>query len=414
MDSDKRHYSQGHTRGKAMDLLYSAKWQTPAYVFSENELMENLNRAKKIATENDINFLYALKPLDYASVMKKMVGIVDGFAASSVFEARLAREILGDTGSIHYVTPGLRDSELEELLQYCQYITVNSAAQWHRIAPLLKGKVKLGVRINPRLSVVDDERYDPCAEDSRLGLQIPEFLFHIKKYPELLDTISGIHMHTNCEGEDFKDLRSTIEKISKGIGHYLDKLEWFNIGGGYYFKEAQNYDDFKAAMTLLKEHHNLDVFMEPGGTIVRSAGNVVSTVIDIIGPKDAKVAVLDTSVNHMPEVYEYQYEPNIFGAYDTEKDEEGLELEELHEYMLAGASCLAGDQFGSYYFKEPLKIGQRVIFINMGSYTLVKAHMFNGINLPSIYFVDMDDNVQLERKFTYEDFLLHVTPASAK
>jgi carboxynorspermidine decarboxylase len=60
--------------------------------------------------------------------------------------------------------------------------------------------------------------------------------------------------------------------------------------------------------------------------------------------------------------------------------------------------------FGEYKFLEPLEIGSLVIFKNMGSYTLVKAHMFNGINLPAIYAYTLDGKLELKKKFCYEDF----------
>ena len=67
-------------------------------------------------------------------------------------------------------------------------------------------------------------------------------------------------------------------------------------------------------------------------------------------------------------------------------------------------TCLAGDVFGEYAFDEPLEIGSRVIFANVGAYTLVKAHMFNGVNLPSIYAYTTEGKLELKKRFTYEDF----------
>ncbi len=75
-----------------------------------------------------------------------------------------------------------------------------------------------------------------------------------------------------------------------------------------------------------------------------------------------------------------------------------------YEYVLAGATCLAGDLFGIYTFDEPLDVGSKVVFANAGAYSLVKANCFNGINLPSIYALTEDGELVLEKKFTYEDF----------
>ena len=42
---------------------------------------------------------------------------------------------------------------------------------------------------------------------------------------------------------------------------------------------------------------------------------------------------------------------------------------------------------------------------NVGAYAMVKAHMFNGINLPAIYSVTTTGELVLRRRFTYEDFV---------
>jgi carboxynorspermidine decarboxylase len=121
---------------------------------------------------------------------------------------------------------------------------------------------------------------------------------------------------------------------------------------------------------------------------------LVTSVVDMLESDGKTIAILDASVNHLPEVFEYQFEPDVAEQCDGASN----------EYILAGASCLAGDVFGEYSFKEPLKIGSRVTFENVGAYTTVKATMFNGINLPSIYVLDEAGDLRLIREFTFEDF----------
>ena len=99
----------------------------------------------------------------------------------------------------------------------------------------------------------------------------------------------------------------------------------------------------------------------------RAAGYFVASVLDLFQSGGATVAVLDTTVNHMPEVFEYGFQPDVVGHDDDAP----------HEYLLAGCTCLAGDLFGTYRFPEPLGVGDKVVFSNAGSYTLVKAHTFN-------------------------------------
>lgn len=144
----------------------------------------------------------------------------------------------------------------------------------------------------------------------------------------------------------------------------------------------------------MQTKYGLQVIIEPGAAVVRDACFLVSRVIDII-PSDCKqIAVLDTTVNHMPEVFEYQFRPDIL----NESENGGF------SYILEGSTCLAGDHFGEYSFDEPLKIGSTIVFSGVGAYTMVKAHTFNGINLPSVYSLTEAGELALQKQYTYQDF----------
>ena len=52
-----------------------------------------------------------------------------------------------------------------------------------------------------------------------------------------------------------------------------------------------------------------------------------------------------------------------------------------------------------------LEVGSRVVFENVGAYALSKAHMFNGINLPSVYVIWGDGQVELASQSTEDEFL---------
>lgn len=65
---------------------------------------------------------------------------------------------------------------------------------------------------------------------------------------------------------------------------------------------------------------------------------------------------------------------------------------------------MAGDVFGEYAFDIPLAVGSRVTFLNMGAYTISKAHRFNGVGLPSIYLRRRDGSLKLVREDSFEEF----------
>ena len=258
--------------------------------------------------------------------------------------------------------------------------------------------MRKGLRVNPQISWINDERYDPCRKGSKLG----EPVCNLRRLKALPPGISGIHFHNTCEADDFSGLKPTIERLQCEIPHILAEVSWINLGGGYEWSAAGAAWQLIEATALLRSTAIQDIYIEPGAALVRNGGAFVAGVVDLIDTDGGTVAVLDTSVNHMPEVFEYSdltgIEPHVLGHRDDLPAGEGF------SYVLAGSTCLAGDLFGTYRFVEPLAIGSRVVFPAMGAYSLVKAHMFNGQPLPNIYLERGDGTVVLRRASSFKDF----------
>jgi carboxynorspermidine decarboxylase len=282
---------------------------------------------------------------------------------------------------------------MERLAALCDYVSLNSLPQLQRFRDVLR-LVHCGLRVNPGLSFVDDERYDPCRRTSKLGVPIRDLAAAAQHEPESLRGLSGLHVHNNCDSESSQPLVKTVKRLVSRLTPLLRRLDWVNLGGGYLLATAEQLPALSEAIDLLRSKALVEVFIEPGAALVRNAGYLVSTVVDLFENDNAQIAVLDTTVNHMPEVYEYGFEPDVVGHTDDGD----------YTYVLAGSSCLAGDVFGEYAFDKPLEIGSRIVFPNVGAYTQVKAHMFNGINLPALYRLSEAGELVLRKRFGYEDF----------
>lgn len=379
----------------AMDDLANFSLCTPALVYSEIKIIEVLKLLRNFFNQSALSILFPLKSCSFKDIILLIEPYVDGFSASSVFEARIAREILGKKKSVHLTSPSIRHDEINQLSETCDYIAFNSIAQFDRYNCEIDGRASSGLRINPQLSFVKDERYDPCRKHSKLGVPLDlmaDVSWHKSDYDR---NLQGILFHSNCESNNFSELQQTIKKLYTRLPKIFEQISWVNFGGGYVFETEQDLEKLHDCVTFVKDRCNAKVFFEPGKGIIGQAGSIVSTVVDIFTNDSHSIAVLDTTTNHMPEVFEYQYKPDV-----AQESEEGK-----YSYLLAGASCLSGDVFGEYRFDKPLEIGSRIVFENMGAYTLVKANMFNGINLPTIYAYTQDGKLELKRQFTYDDFL---------
>ena len=110
---------------------------------------------------------------------------------------------------------------------------MNSLGQFDRFRGAFDNPRRIGLRINPGLSLVDDVRYDPCRKASKLGTPIRDLRRRLEAEPDFLEGIGGLHFHTNCDCESFGPLLETAGRIKKKLGGHLEALEWINLGGGY-------------------------------------------------------------------------------------------------------------------------------------------------------------------------------------
>jgi carboxynorspermidine decarboxylase len=316
---------------------------------------------------------------------------VDGFAVSSLFEAQLAQEILNGQGEVHLTTPALIADELYELTTLCTHINFNSLTHHNRYAPIVETQAKMGLRVNPKLSFLADERYNPCRQNSKLGIDI-DTLWQSNCLE--LEQVSGLHFHTVFSATDFTPLLQTIEKLRRYFGNQLEKLQWLNFGGGYLFHSISDYQPFIDLVIELRRELKVEIYIELGKGIIGNAASIVASVIDVFESDGKTVAILDTSINHNPEVFEYQRSPTVL-----EHNSNGR-----YNVILAGGTCLAGDVFGEYRFKQPLELGDKITFENIGAYTLIKAHRFNGHNFPDIYLQHANEELELLKQYTYQDY----------
>lgn len=347
-------------------------YESPAFIYSTAAIVAAHKCLLSGLGSSPVRVLYSAKACSLEPVIELLNPLVTGFAVASPAETAEISRLTGGRGLIHMTTPGFQPQWAGQL-STVTHLAFNSLPQWERLNEAVPASASLGIRVNPGVSIVGDERYDPCRRFSKLGARISEVADWLTR--GIAPRLRGLHVHNGCMSTSWQPLLLTVREITSGLGPFLSRMDWINLGGGYVWDETTDFAPIQEAVDLLTTRYGLEVFIEPGAGLVNAAGSMVASVIDIFRSDGKRVAVLDTTVNHLPEVFEYQYEPDVLEHADGAP----------YEYILAGCSCLAGDLFGEYSFEEPLVVGSRVTFLNVGAYSVVKAHRFNGISLPAVY-----------------------------
>lgn len=382
----------GHVAAR-LDL---AKVDTPAYVTDLGALEDNLKLLRSVADRAGVTIILALKGFAQWSTFPLVKRYLKGTTASSIAEALLGREQFG--GEVHAYAPAWSDDDLREVVTLVDHLVLNSPGQWRRARPIVEAAraaghvVSCGLRVNHEHQEVEVALYDPAGPCSRLGTT------RANLRPEDLDGLDGLHFHTLCQlGPDALD-RALVAFEAK-FGEFIDQMKWVNFGGGHHITRP-DYDTDQLVTLLLAfkaRHPGVAVYLEPGEAVALGTGVLVASVLDVF-ENGMPLAILDTSATaHMPDVLEMPYRPVVVGAGDPGA--------KPYTYRLGGLTCLAGDVIGDYSFDAPLAIGDKLVFLDMAHYTMVKNTMFNGVRLPNIATHDpATGEVHVSRRFGYRDY----------
>lgn len=365
---------------------------SPSYVIDEDRFRKNLSLIRHVADASGTEIILAFKGFAMWGVFDILKEYFSGAAASSLHEARLCYEEIGSPA--HTYSPVYRQDEFESIMNYSSHITFNSLRQYEKYSDKIRKyskKISPGLRINPEFLEVSHGIYNPCSPGSRLGITAEDLAGGI---PE---GIEGLHFHVLFES-DSNALEKVLKIVENKFGSFFSVIKWINMGGGHLITE-KDYDTGHLIEILkdFRERTGLHVILEPGSAFAWETGELVATVEDVVENQEIKTAILNVSFTaHMPDCLEMPYKPKILGATDP--------VPGKTVYRLGGNSCLSGDFIGDWSFDKELKPGDKIIFLDMIHYTMVKTTTFNGVKHPSIGIWTREEKFKILREFGYEDY----------
>jgi carboxynorspermidine decarboxylase len=371
-----------------------AQFPTPGFVVNLAHLEANLQILSRVQRESGAKIILALKGFSMYALAPLVMKYLKGTTASGLHELMLGYHEF--KGECHVYSPAFDPRDFDQILKYGDHIVFNSPAQWLMFKNQVIQSPKpiiASIRVNPEYSEVEVDLYNPCAPGSRMGTTFANF------DPRELEGITGLNFHTMCE-QDSYTLERTLKHVEEKFGSFIrGQCSFVNFGGGHHI--TKDTYDVEHLVNLIKDFksrfNGIDVYLEPGEAVALNAGVLIAQVLDTMN-NGIDIAILDTSATtHMPDVIEMPYRPKIVNS--------GKAGEKKYTYRLTGLTCLSGDIIGDYSFDKPLAKGDKLVFLDMAHYSMVKTTTFNGVKLPSISTYDPRTNdYRLVKEFGYEDF----------
>lgn len=388
---------------------------TPALVYDYQRTAENVSLLQGLSKELDVNVLCALKA-SYAGLSLIAECGAEGSGAAitpevgSVGEILLAQRFFAAKSHGFFVA--ITEADWPEIAASVSHLSFNSMAQGERFgARAVNAGIATGLRVNPLVQVSSHVDYDAGARGCRFGVPLGEL-------PAVLPSwVRGFHVHALCENSA-DALFDVVVALLRDGAPWLPQLEWLNLGGGHLFTSGEyDFDKLAEVIRMIRSAYpQLNISLEPGAAWVWNTAVMQVTVLDIVVNSGISSAIVDLSFrSHLNDFLIGSMIHSLpldieGGAYLSAADYQELaSAERARTYRIGGISCATCDTKEYYQFAQPLRVGDTLIFKNMGHYADVTFSWFNGLPPPAIY-CRRGETVELIRRPTYDDFFRQELP----
>ncbi len=241
-----------------------------------------------------------------------------------------------------------------------------------------------GCNVYVRLSVPNEGSEWPLSKKFAVELDEAEELLLFAKKKGLNPV--GITFHVGSQCTNIYNWNSALDKAKilwDRMGRHGIRLSVLNVGGGYPIPYTKSVIDIstieKNVNSLIYEKFpkNIRIFIEPGRAVVGDAGIFVTKVIGKARRADEDWLYIDVGVFNglMESVGGIKYSYVVEGSKQVKK------------WTLAGPSCDSFDVIDEDIPLPEPEIGNLILILSSGAYTVSYASEFNGFSIPKTILI---------------------------
>ncbi len=417
---------KGHlTIGKKDTVELAKKYSTPLYVMDEELIRKNCRMYKQAMDKyygGKGMILYANKA--FCSMYTCRLAMEEGLGLDVVSGGELYTALKADfpAKKICFHGNNKTTGELEMAIKNnVGHIVVDNDCELERIEKIAgeQGKVQnIMFRIKPGIDAHTHSFIQTGQIDSKFGVALENGeAFEIIKKASTMENVrvTGVHCHIGSQIFDTEPFCKAAEVMINFIADIKEKLglelEELNLGGGYGIKYTDKddpipYDEYmKPVSECVKktcEERGIEqpfIFMEPGRSIVASAGITLYTVGGIKDIKNVRKYVsVDGGMGDNPRyiLYQSEYEAVVANRAAAEKNQ---------KVTIAGKCCESGDILIKDAFMPDIEPGDTLAVLATGAYNYSMASNYNRIPRPCVLMVNGDEEKIIVKRESYEDLI---------
>lgn len=215
--------------------------------------------------------------------------------------------------------------------------------------------------------------------------------------------VGGLHMHRNSLTQSVAVYRASATLAAELIQQRGLELDWVDIGGGFFgnLTGSPTFDDYVGAirecLASAVDPERTKLIVEPGGSLTAVPIEFHASVLDVKRVGEHTVLVTDTSRTDLDPLFRRKRPFGVELGTDATTT--------VPTQIVSGFTCMEDDRLLTLEDAPALRVGDRIVFRNVGAYTMSYQSTF--IELPPAVFV-RDANgryTQVRNRSTVAEYL---------
>lgn len=366
---------------KALKYLDRERIETPFLLIDRNKVKEKAALIGHYIKNSKV--FYAVKANPDIAVLRYLHKLDMGFEISSEGELEILSTLRVKPERIISSNPVKSLKFLNMAASFgVSYFSFDSADEVEKIAKIIPHS-----HVYIRLSVPNEGSEWPLSK--KFGVELAEaleLLLYAKK--KRLKPV-GITFHVGSQCTNLYSWNIALDKAKTlwdMAGKKKIRLNILNIGGGYpitYTKSVIDIETIEKNVSRLIDNRfpkETEIHIEPGRAMIGDAGILVTSVIGKAKRGDDEWLYLDVGVFNglMESVGGIKY------SYIIESDKHAPHKK---QWTVAGPSCDSFDIIDSNVVLPETRIGNLVLILSSGAYTISYASEFNGFSIPETILI---------------------------
>lgn len=356
------------------------QYGSPLYIYSMSEIESNWQQYSLALSDQPHLICYSVKSNSNLAVLNILANLGSGFDVVSIGELHRVISAGGDPAKCVFSGVGKTLAEIQEALGigiYC--FNIESESEMDRVLSVAESMgviAPISVRINPDVDAKTHHYISTGLKENKFGVDIDSALRLYRKAENSSSLrVCGVDYHIGSQITEVSPLMDALDKALELIRKLASegiKIEHLDIGGGvginYDNKQTINISSYIKDV-ISRVSGDLEILVEPGRSIVGSAGIFVTKVEYLKQNSNKSFAIVDGAMNDL-------LRPSLYNAHHNalvvQESVEGIS----ENWDLVGPVCETGD-FIAKDRHLTLSEGDYVALTSAGAYSFSMSSNYN-------------------------------------